>query len=759
MWKAYDTRKRYTADHIFGFVIGLSRMEIKVNFLDNLRLEAKFDDFTVVADQPIRYKGDGSAPGPFDYFLASSALCAAYFVKLYCQTRNISTHNIRLSQNNIVDPENRYRQIFKIQVELPADISEKDRQGILRSIERCTVKKVVQAGPEFVIEEVESLEADAQALLMPDLATGTGTRIAGKDLPLEQTIATMSGLIADLGMKIEISSWRNIVPNVWSLHIRDAQSPLCFTNGKGATKEAALASALGEFIERLNCNFFYNDQFWGEELGQASFVHYPEERWFKPGRHDALPPEILDRYCLAIYNPDDELSGSNLYDTNSGNTTRGICSLPFVRQSDGATVYFPSNLIENLFLSNGMSAGNTLAEAQVQCLSEIFERAVKREILAGEVSLPDVPEAVLAKYPGIQAGIQGLEAQGFPVLVKDASLGGQFPVMCVCLMNPRTGGVFASFGAHPRFEVALERSLTELLQGRSFEGLNDLPPPTFSREAVTEPNNFVEHFIDSSGVVSWRFFSARSDHDFVEWDFAGQGAHGTAEEAATLFGILRNMGKEVYMAVYEHLGAKACRILVPGYSEIYPVEDLIWDNTNKALQFRADILNLHALGNKALKALVKRLENCEVDEYTDISTLIGIEFDDNTVWGQLTLLELKLLIHLALQDHEAAKPLVENFLQFNDNTVERGLFYQAVNLVLEIQLDDALALADYEANFRRMFGNERMDAAIGSVNGSVRFFGLTPTSMKLEGLDRHLRLIDSYRKLHAARAAATSLAG
>ena len=53
-------------------------MEIKVNFLDNLRLEAKFDDFTVIADQPIRYKGDGSAPGPFDYFLASSALCAAF---------------------------------------------------------------------------------------------------------------------------------------------------------------------------------------------------------------------------------------------------------------------------------------------------------------------------------------------------------------------------------------------------------------------------------------------------------------------------------------------------------------------------------------------------------------------------------------------------------------------------------------------------------------------------------------------------------
>lgn len=733
-------------------------MEIKVNFLDNLRLEAKFDDFTVVADQPIRYKGDGSAPGPFDYFLASSALCAAYFVKLYCQTRDIPTDNIRLSQNNIVDPENRYNQIFKIQVELPADISEKDRQGILRSIDRCTVKKVVQTGPEFVIEEVENLDADAQALLMPSLDAGTSTRIPGKDLPLEQTIANMSAILADLGMKIEIASWRNIVPNVWSLHIRDAQSPMCFTNGKGSTKESALASALGEFIERLNCNFFYNDQFWGQEIANAEFVHYPDERWFQPGRKDALPKEILDEYCLGIYNPDGELRGSHLYDTNSGNIERGICSLPFVRQSDGEVVYFPSNLIENLYLSNGMSAGNTLAEAQVQCLSEIFERAVKREILEGELALPDVPQEVLAKYPGILAGIQGLEEQGFPVLVKDASLGGEFPVMCVTLMNPRTGGVFASFGAHPSFEVALERSLTELLQGRSFEGLNDLPQPTFESQALMEPNNFVEHFIDSSGVVSWRFFSAKADFEFVEWDFSSQGADSNAEEAATLFGILEGLGKESYMAVYEHLGATACRILVPDYSEIYPVDDLIWDNTNKALFFREDILNLHSLDEDGLRDLVERLEQSELDDYTDITTLIGIEFDDNTAWGQLTILELKLLIHVALGQFDPAKELVEMFLQYNDNTVERGLFYQAMNAVLEVQLDDELELADYEANLRRMFGNERMDAVIGSVQGSVRFHDLTPTSMQLEGLDRHLRLIDSYKKLHAARARMAGLA-
>jgi len=732
-------------------------MEIKVNFLDKLRLEAKFDDFTVIADQPIRYKGDGSAPGPFDYFLASSALCAAYFVKLYCDTRNISTENIRLSQNNIVDPENRYQQIFKIQVELPEDISANDRQGILRSIERCTVKKVVQAGPEFVIEVVKNLDADAQSLLTLGSASDASTYIPGKDLPLEQTIANMSAVLANLGIKIEIASWRNLIPNVWSLHIRDAHSPMCFTNGKGSTKESALASALGEYIERLSNNHFYAGAFWGEEIANSTFVHYPNERWFKPGPKDALPKEILDEYCLSIFNADGELRGSHLIDTNSGNIERGICSLPYTRQSDGQTVYFPSNLIENLYVSNGMSAGNTLAEAQVQCLSEIFERAVKREILEGEIALPDVPQAVLAKYPSILAGIQGLEEQGFPVLVKDASLGGVYPVMCVTLMNPRTGGVFASFGAHPSFEVALERSLTELLQGRSLEGLNDLPPPTFASEAVTEPNNFVEHFIDSSGIVSWRFFSTKSDYDFVEWDFSGKGENSNTQEATTLFGILESLGKEAYVAVYDQLGAIACRILVPGYSEIYPIEDLVWDNTNKALLFRADILNLHQLGEVGLSKLLEKLENNELDEYGDIATLIGIEFDENTPWGQLTVLELKLLIHLALKQFDQAQELVGAFLQYNDNTVERKLFYQALNAVLEILLDDDLELENYIVNFRRMYGDERMDAVVGSVDGTVRFFGLTPTNMKLDGLDRHHRLIDSYKKIHAARVKAAAI--
>ena len=70
------------------------------------------------------------------------------------------------------------------------------------------------------------------------------------------------------------------------------------------------------------------------------------------------------------------------------------------------------------------------------------------------------------------------------------------------------------------------------------------------------------------------------------------------------------------MAVHDHFGAIACRILVPGYSEIYPVEDLVWDNTNQALAFREDILNLQGW-TMSLEALLERLEDSELDEYAD----------------------------------------------------------------------------------------------------------------------------------------------
>ncbi len=718
-------------------------MQINVNYLENLRLEALFDDFTVIADQPIRYKGDGSAPGPYDYFLASSALCAAYFVKAYCNARNIPTQDIKLIQNNIVDPQNRYKQDFDIQIELPDSISNKDRDGIVASMERCTVKRVIQNSPNFKIHIKDSNKVQ----IAYETQSKTQTMIIGKDLSLEETISNMTTLLASLSINIEIASWRNQVPHVWSVHIRDADSPMCFTNGKGATKDAALCSALGEYLERISCNYFYNDYFLGQDLIDADFVHYKNEKWFKIEDEESIPSGLMDEYLINTYNIEDELRPHHLVDTNSGNTQRGICALPYVRQSDEETIYIPAGLIGNLFVSNGMSAGNTKYEARVQCLSEIFERAVKNKIIVEEITLPNVPKEIIKRYPKIMEGIQELENKGFPVIVKDASLGGKFPVMCVTLMNPKNGGVFASFGAHPKFEVALERSLTELLQGRSFEGMKDILPPTFNSFAVSEHNNIVDHFIDSTGIISWKFFSSKAQYEFVDWDLSGT----TKEENDYLMAILKDMDKEVYIADYEDLGAHACRILIPNYSEIYPIEDLIWDNNNISLDFREQILCVHSLNSEQLEDLVDKLEESELDDHMPISELIGVAFDENDNWGQLSVGELKGQIYLALNRAEDAREYVELFLSFNESSPERKQFYQLLKIIIDIALDEELNINDYRDALVKMYSQSLFQVTENVLSAKTKFYGLYETDMNLKGVNKHLRLIDSYKKLLVRR--------
>ena len=210
--------------------------------------------------------------------------------------------------------------------------------------------------------------------------------------------------------------------------------------------------------------------------------------------------------------------------------------------------------------------------------------------------------------------------------------------------------------------------------------------------------------------------------------------------------ILTKLEKEVYIADYPHLGTYACRIIVPNFSEIYLPEDLIWDNSNLALEFREDILNLHNLKNHELEDLLERLEESDKDDYTLISELIGVAFEEASTWGRLTICELKLLVHLALQNYQDAKNYCQQLITFNDNTVDRRKFFQALNVMLDITLLD-LDFEDYKLNLERMYDEMLISNTRASIDGKVRFFGLTPTCLNLSGIEKHQRLIESFRKL------------
>jgi ribosomal protein S12 methylthiotransferase accessory factor len=566
--------------------------------------------------------------------------------------------------------------------------------------------------------------------------------IPGKDASLESSIATMQARLAAIGFHVEERSWLNPVDGVWSVHVRDRDCPLLFTNGKGASQLAARASALGEFFERLSCNYFWSHYYLGDAIARRGFAHYPQECWFRVGEDGAWPEGLLTPELRRFYDPEGTIEAGTLVDFNSGDTERGICALPYVRQRDGATVWFPVNIVGNLYVSNGMSAGNTPAEARTQALSEIFERHVKFRVISEGLCLPDVPEEVIARCPRIEAGIRALRGAGFGILVKDASLGGEYPVMNVTLLHPQDQGCFASFGAHPRFEVALERALTELLQGRALDALAGFPEPGFDLEEIASAPNLEIHFVDSSGIISWNFLGTTPDFPFTDWDFQA----GTAEECNWLVERAHGAGHDVYVADFAHLGVYACRILVPGMSEIYPVDDLEWENNSVGNDLREAILHLPELDEEECAELLEALGERGVDDQRPVAALIGLASDAGSLWHDLRVGELKTLLALAIGDEEATREGCEWIRHFGQLDAGRRRVYRCVEALLN--LGDA---APYRDALLQLYGAEALGLAEALLNREERFLGLRAPGMMLEGCEMHRRLLAAYDKLHGRR--------
>lgn len=579
----------------------------------------------------------------------------------------------------------------------------------------------------------------------------TQTYIPGKDAALEDSIARFQQKLQDLGFNIEEASWLNPVPHVWSVHIRDRDCPLCFTNGKGASKKAALASALGEYFERLSTNYFFADFWLGKSVAHGDFVHYPNEKWFPLPEDDSLPQGILDPRLSKFYDPEQELSASDLIDLQSGNSDRGICALPFTRQSDQQTVYIPMNIIGNLYVSNGMSAGNTANEARVQGLSEVFERHIKNRIIAESISLPAIPDEVLNRYPGVVEAIARLEAEGFPILSYDASLGGKYPVICVVLFNPENGTCFASFGAHPDFGVALERTVTELLQGRSLKDLDVFTPPTFDDEEVAEHANLETHFIDSSGLISWDMFKDDADYPFADWSFAGT----TEEEFATLMAIFNSEDQEVYIADYQHLDVYACRIIVPGMSDIYPAEDLLLANNSMGAYLRDTLLSLpdSSWEREDYLALIERLDEDGHDDFTRVRELLGLATGKDNGWYTLRIGELKAMLALAGGDTDQALIWTEWTMEFNASvfTPARANYYRCLQTLLLLSMEDERDPVQYHNAFVRMYGQEAVEAASAAISGEAPFYGLQSVDEDLLAFPAHQSLLAAYEKLQQAK--------
>jgi putative redox protein len=126
-------------------------MQIDVDFPGGVRVDAHFGPFTVHTDQTLADGGAGTAPSPFDLFLASTAACAGFYVLRFCQQRGLATTGLHLTQRLALDPITGHVVKLLLEIQLPPGFPPKYQAAIIRAAEQCTVKKHLEHPPAFEV--------------------------------------------------------------------------------------------------------------------------------------------------------------------------------------------------------------------------------------------------------------------------------------------------------------------------------------------------------------------------------------------------------------------------------------------------------------------------------------------------------------------------------------------------------------------------------------------------------------------------------
>ncbi len=532
-----------------------------------------------------------------------------------------------------------------------------------------------------------------------------------KNAPLSTSIAKMQTILDDLGCAVTFASEKNPLRNCYSVNLASIEAPNhIYSNGKGTLSLSSKASALGEYIERLQTNNCFID------FHLPNRAYYPDQKVFEFGG------EYLSPSLHVIYNPSNEMSREDWVDFNSDYHDK-IVALPFQSVFGKEKVYIPLNILSNLYVSNGLASGNTPDEAKVQALSEIFERHAKMEIIKNAYALPKYPEDIIASFPTLHADVCELQKAGFIVEVLDASLGGKFPVTAISLINPRNGTLFVSFGAHPILEVSLERTMSELMQGRGIDNLDTFEIPTFDMALVGDSFNFEAHFIDSNGKMGFGFLSAAKSFEYAPWQYKGEGS---SDEYAFLCDIVQSMGKEIYLREYTYLNFYSCQMIIPSVSEVYPIEDMVYQNRNSGKFIRSFVLNFKEENHEALLEIIEPLEDS-----LNMEKYIGVIFEQN-----FQMIDLKAQMHLLLENYEEAQML----LALSEKPISKLLCE-----ILSLKAQEHL-WSDYESAFGDIFGKANVEHALKILDGKAYFIDVS--------LHQHyVNILDLYDRLDVKKAA------
>ncbi|MDD3807813.1 MAG: YcaO-like family protein [Candidatus Marinimicrobia bacterium] len=485
--------------------------------------------------------------------------------------------------------------------------------------------------------------------------------IAGKDSTPEETLERIQKTLKSENYVLEILSEQN-TNGFYSIFIGIKSSNRFVANGKGITRQLALASAYGEFMERFMTRFYIYD-LWLTKEDPLPWVYDSSEIW-------TSTPEFFLQSLIPFY-PDTILKPEYCYDINQSEEGDAYCFLPF-KTWDNRLYPIPITFWRELYTSNGLAYGNNLYEARVQALCEIIERHIKFQVIRNGLSLQEIPETETDSISVYQHAKALLAHYGLQCKLLDASLGVGFPVTAFLIFTPTHKDAFLSFGAHPDKEIAIQRTISEAFQGRNLAqtGIDFLNPVVNDKTLTGLPENLESHFINSTGFLHKNIFKQVPSYPGYFQTFQGT----SEEEWNVLCQLIEKSGYTVLTRDIFWEDHTACHIIVPGFSEIYPYDDILKKDNEGFCQARNTLLLSIKNGLKDIRKLIEILESPYFEPEKPFGEALGILFPSSSRASRLMIRDLLFLLVLVEEGPEHASFYLDEIEQVTPHHTDLETF-------------------------------------------------------------------------------------
>ncbi|WP_461207173.1 YcaO-like family protein [Clostridium sp. DL1XJH146] len=484
-----------------------------------------------------------------------------------------------------------------------------------------------------------------------------------KDESPLNTINRIRNILGNLNILTKEENWKNSVRGFHSVTVRIIGTDIS-SNGKGTTSEYALASGYGELMERLqNMTYFrFSYDMSSEDYKYCGFFYSPDEK------HFTIDEMYANNEWLQFYK---EKNNSKFYEVaqiwrevSYEKVHKDFIAIPYKNIKTGKISYIPIKMACKMYMSNGMCAGNSREEALVQGICEIFERKVNKEVVLNKINPPEISREYLKKFTSIYNKIKRIESIGsYKIIIKDCSLGYDYPVVSVTLIDYSKGQYFVKFGAHPVIETALDRTLNELLQGQEITNMMGMSEFFYNEKITKVKDNMIRILENGCGVYPDDFFSENYSYKFN--DIKKRKFSSNKEILKYLIHLINILGYKILVRDVSFLNFPAYHIIIPGLSDVddfYDVESIAdYVQYNQIKRF---IRKGNKLSEEEIRKLILILNENKFGVGGSVTTLLSIPIKKDFPWYYTNIALYKACLFYEIKEYYKAGQEVEKFLSY-----------------------------------------------------------------------------------------------